>query len=62
MSAYQVQPDPTDVGGKRLVAAFIDWGIGAVISVVLFVALSKNVSHYSYSAVRGGTYYTTSGS
>lgn len=44
MSAYQVQADPTDVGGKRVVAAIIDWGIWVVINSVLFFALAESAS------------------
>jgi hypothetical protein len=50
VSAYQSTPvptDPTDVAGKRIVAAIIDVGIGSIISMVLFFALSKEVVSYS---------------
>ncbi len=42
MSAYQVQADPTDVGGKRVVAAIIDWGIWVVINSVLYFSMAES--------------------
>jgi uncharacterized RDD family membrane protein YckC len=42
--------DPTDVVAKRFLAAVIDVGIGALISVPLFFVLSETV--YSYDSVR----------
>jgi uncharacterized RDD family membrane protein YckC len=48
VTAYAVpQPaDPSDVGWKRLVAAVIDVGIGAVVSTALFVAFSEDTYRY----------------
>ena len=43
--------DPTDVTGKRFLAAVVDVGIGALISVPLFFLLSQPV--YSYDPARG---------
>lgn len=34
--------DPTDVAGKRFVAAFVDWLIGFGLNVVLFFALAES--------------------
>ncbi|MGZ4729466.1 MAG: RDD family protein, partial [Acidimicrobiales bacterium] len=60
MSAYQAPSDPTAVVAKRYAAAFIDWGIGVAVAVVLFFALSKSVTHYSYSSFNSSGGYTTS--
>lgn len=37
-----MQTDPTDVGGKRVVATIIDWGIWVVINSVLFYTLAES--------------------
>ena len=37
------QTDPTAVGGQRVVACIIDRGLGFVLYVVMFVALSKPI-------------------
>jgi uncharacterized RDD family membrane protein YckC len=58
VTSYLPAPDPTDVAGKRVLAAFIDWVIGAGIALVLFLALSKNVQHVTTTAT-GGTFVTT---
>lgn len=58
VSAYPtpMPVDPTDVGGKRLVAALIDVGIGTVISIVLFIVLSDDT--YRYNRASNGIVYS----
>ena len=72
---YQAATDPTDVAGRRVVAALIDVGIGWIIYLVLFFLLADSVPQYSgyYGATvdacagRGvcsniGDYYVSGGS
>lgn len=42
MTAYQTQADPTAVGGKRIVAVIIDWGIWIAIYLVVFFVLAES--------------------
>jgi uncharacterized RDD family membrane protein YckC len=43
VQAYPSQTDPTAVGGQRVVACIIDRGLGFVLYVVMFLALSKPI-------------------
>lgn len=54
VSAYPVPVpvDPTDVAWKRVGAAVIDVGIGAVVSLVLFLVLSESTYRYDRFANR----------
>jgi uncharacterized RDD family membrane protein YckC len=63
VSAYPVSQapvDPTNIAGKRIVAAIIDVGLGALISGVLFYVLSKDVVTYNTSSFGSGSHYSTS--